>query len=133
MHIGREHTLSEEHAGGAACGGGHHTLEGGGVGLGRACVRGGCAAVGEGRDARGVQGGQARTVTSAKSPLGAIATPMGRMNWALVPELPSLKPVTPLPASVVVAPVVLPLNLRRPRIPSCVMNREARGPGGYTG
>jgi len=26
--IGHEHTLSEEQAGGAVCGGGHHTLEG---------------------------------------------------------------------------------------------------------
>ena len=38
--IGREHTLSEEQAGGAMCGGGHHTLEGSGAGLGRVCEAG---------------------------------------------------------------------------------------------
>ena len=58
--IGREHTLSEEHAGGAVCGGKHQTLKGGGVSLCGACVHKALVrpAAGEGRDARGAQGGR---------------------------------------------------------------------------
>ena len=62
--IGREHTLSEEQAGGAVCGGGHHTLEGGCAGLGRVCEAGRGAVRGK-VTTRGEQGGQARTATSA--------------------------------------------------------------------
>ena len=61
---------------------------------------GGCALCGIVR--RGFAG-WARTVTSAKLPLGSIAMPKGRSNRALVPR-PSLKPWV-LPASVVVFPV----------------------------
>ena len=60
---------------------------------------------------------------STKLPLGAIARLRGRLNCALVPTPSSLKPL-PLPAKVVVAPVVLSLNSRRPRRPwksACVM------------
>ena len=42
------------------------------------------------RDAGAVRG-QARTATSAKAPLGAIATPEGLLNLAMVPT-PSRKP-----------------------------------------
>ena len=38
--IEREHTLSEERAGGAVCGDGHHTSENGGAGLGTVCEAG---------------------------------------------------------------------------------------------
>ena len=73
--IGREHTLSEEQARGVACGGEHHTSEGGGAGLpvGRVCDAG--APLRGEATSRGVQGGQASTATSAKAPFGAIATP----------------------------------------------------------
>ena len=51
--------------------------------------------------------GQARTATSAKAPLGAIATRSGLLNWAVVPS-PSRKPRrVPLPARVVVASVAM--------------------------
>ena len=56
---------------------------------------------------RGVRGGQARTATSAKAPLGAIAILLGYSNCALVPMSASLKPGMPVPARVVVAPVVM--------------------------
>ena len=49
--------------------------------------------------------GQARTATSAKAPVGSIAIPLGLENWALVPT-PSLNPSMPVPASVVVSPLV---------------------------
>ena len=57
--------------------------------------------------------GQARTATSAKVPLGAIAMPTGFSNWALAPT-PSLEPRV-LPASVVVSPVAI--STRRTRLP----------------
>ena len=57
--------------------------------------------------------GQARTATSAKVPLGAIAMPTGFSNWALAPT-PSLKPRV-LPSSVVVSPVAI--STRRTRSP----------------
>ena len=58
-----------------------------------------------GRRMRATRGwGQARTLTSAKSPFGSIAMPIGLENWALVPT-PSLKPLL-LPASVVVSPLL---------------------------
>ena len=72
-----------------------------------ACVCGGelCACIGWEPDVRGAgMLGQARTLTSAKSPCGSIAMPIGELNRALVPT-PSLKPSV-LPASVVVSPVV---------------------------
>ena len=74
------------------------TLEGGGARRVRRC--GGKATT------RGVQGGQARTATSAKVPLGSIATSAGEENCASVPSMASLKPSMPLPARVVTAPVV---------------------------
>eukprot|EP00964_Phaeocystis_antarctica_P101189 scaffold66689_cov43-Phaeocystis_antarctica.AAC.1 len=52
---------------------------------------------------RGYAGGR-RTATSAKVPLGSIATPFGYWNRAL-PPAPLVKPAEPLPASVVVAPL----------------------------
>ena len=56
-YIGREHTLSEEQARGVACGGEHHTSEGGGAGLpvGRVCDAG--APLRGEATSRGVQGG----------------------------------------------------------------------------
>eukprot|EP00964_Phaeocystis_antarctica_P080940 scaffold50575_cov51-Phaeocystis_antarctica.AAC.1 len=51
---------------------------------------------------RGYGGGR-RTATSAKVPLGSIATSCGEEKWAL-PPAPSPKPPVPLPASVVVDP-----------------------------
>ena len=95
------------------CGGGHQTLEGGGAGLGRVSARRVRPAAGEGYDVRGV-GGEARTPTSAKAPLGSIATPKRFLNCALVPTTSSLKPFTPLPARVVVAPVAI--STRRMRL-----------------
>ena len=72
--IGREHTLTEERAGGVVCGGGHHTLEGGGAGLGRV-FEAGVPLRGKATRHAGA-GGQPRTPTSAKEPLGSIGT-----NW----------------------------------------------------
>merc|ERR1740124_1643999 len=46
------------------------------------------------------------SVTSAKTPLGSIATPIGRLNLALLPA-PLPKPVESLPASVVTTPVAI--------------------------
>jgi hypothetical protein len=54
----------------------------------------------------GVHGGGRRTETSAKVPLGSIATSYGSLNMAL-PLAPSPKPAEPLPASVVVSPVAI--------------------------
>eukprot|EP00964_Phaeocystis_antarctica_P023327 scaffold13055_cov56-Phaeocystis_antarctica.AAC.4 len=59
-------------------------------------------------------GGGRRTATSAKVPLGSMATPNGPSNRAL-PRAPSRKPLLPLPASVVVAPVAM--STRRMRLP----------------
>ena len=58
-------------------------------------------------------GGGRRTPTSAKVPLGSIATPCGTLNRALTPA-PSRKPAEPLPARVVVAPVAM--STRRIRL-----------------
>ena len=60
----------------------------------------------------GVYGGGRRTATSAKAPLGSIATQVGILNMAL-PLAPSPKPAEPLPASVVVSPVAI--STRRTR------------------
>eukprot|EP00964_Phaeocystis_antarctica_P035207 scaffold20089_cov59-Phaeocystis_antarctica.AAC.3 len=54
---------------------------------------------------RGYEGGR-RTPTSAKVPVGSIATPRGPENLALAP-VPSRKPRVPMPARVVVAPVAM--------------------------
>ena len=54
---------------------------------------------------RGRGAGQARTVTSAKLPSGAMETPLGYLNWALVPT-PSEEPGVLPPATVVVTPVI---------------------------
>merc|ERR1740124_225351 len=54
-----------------------------------------------------------KSETSAKTPLGSIATPVGRLNLALLPA-PLPKPAVPLPASVVVTPVAI--STRRMRL-----------------
>ena len=113
-----------------------HLIKCGGAGLGRVCEAGPLRGK---ATTRGVQEGQARTATSAKAPFGSIATPRGPLNRALAPSSSSLKPQSsafmPLPARLVVAPVVLSLNPRRPRISwnsACVMKgkRVIRWPVG---
>ena len=63
--------------------------------------------------------GEARTATSAKPPLGAIATSRGSLNCALPP---SREPRPLPPASVVVTPVAM--SMLRMRWPSCDAARE---------
>ena len=63
-------------------------------------------------------GGEARTATRAKVPLGSIAMALGRPNRALVPTAASLKPLV-LPASVVVAPEVRSIRRMRWLLRSC--------------
>ena len=58
MHWAREHTLSEEQAGGAVCGGKHKTLGGDGASLGRVCEAGARPAARGKAMTRELQGGR---------------------------------------------------------------------------
>ena len=74
------------------------------------------------RDATRVCRLGARTVTSAKLPLGSIAMPKGWLNRALVAR-PSLKPLV-LPASVVVFPVGMSTRRTRWFVKSCKLGAQ---------